>query len=107
MILQYQQKTKVKTSEVTNELNGTSVSWTEVREAVQQAKARETGRDNDSWSARNHCDKIVDNISSFETWLELLPSGDYGAVVSGVFKMVVTVSLAAFPLEWMFTSLGC
>ena len=89
-IFQYQQKTDPDASSVV-EISDTANPWKDVREAVKSAKDREDGQDNDSWSARDSCDKIVDNISTFETWLDLLPGGDYGAVVSGVFKMVVTV----------------
>ena len=83
-------------------VNDASNPWREVREAVKVAKAREDGQDKDSWSTRNSCDKKVDNISTFESWLDLLPGGDYGAVVGGVFKMVVTVR-AVLPAPWTET----
>lgn len=89
-IVQYQQKTDPGSNSMIR-VNEASNPWREVREAVKVAKAREDGQDKDSWSTRDSCDKIVDNISTFETWLDLLPGGDYGAVVGGVFKMVVTV----------------
>ena len=89
-ILQYQQKTKPDSNIIVN-VNDTMNTWKDVRDAVKNAKDREDGEDKDSWSARDNCDKIVDNIATFETWLDLLPGGDYGAVVGGVFKMVVTV----------------
>ena len=95
-IIQYQQKTDPDSNSMTK-FNEESNPWRDVREAVRLAKAREDGQDKDSWSARDSCDKIVDNISTFETWLDLLPSGDYGSVVGGVFKMVVTV-WAAFAI---------
>lgn len=89
-IVQYQQKTDPDSSSMIK-ANETSSPWQDIREAVKVAKIREDGEDKDSWSARDSCDKIIDNISTFETWLDLLPDGDYGAVVGGVFKMVVTV----------------
>lgn len=89
-IVQYQQKTNPDASSVIN-VTDSSNPWKDVREAVTAAKAREDGKDNDSSSARDFCDKIVDNNSAFETWLDLLLGGDYGAVVGGVFKMIVTV----------------
>ena len=89
-IVQYQQKTNPDSSLIVK-VNDTVSPWKDVRDAVKLAKDREDGQDRDSWSARDSCDKIVDNISTFETWLDLLPGGDYGAVVGGVFKMVVTV----------------
>ncbi|KAL9134028.1 MAG: hypothetical protein Q9175_004793 [Cornicularia normoerica] len=93
-IIQYQQKTHPDPSWIIK-VNETSNPWKDVREAVKVAKAREDGQDEDSWSARVSCDKIVDNISTFETWLDLLPGGDYGAVIGGVFKMVVTAAKTA------------
>ena len=89
-IVQYQQKIKPDSNSIVN-VNDTVSPWKDVRSAVKNAKDREDGQDKDSWSARDSCDKIVDNIATFETWLDLLPGGDYGAVVGGVFKMVVTV----------------
>ena len=89
-ILQYQQKTKPDPGPIVK-VNDSISPWKDVRDAVRVAKDREDGQDKDSWSTRDSCDKIVDNISAFETWLDLLPGGDYGAVVGGVFKMVVTV----------------
>ena len=94
-IIQYQQKTDPDSSSLVK-VNEAPSLWKDVREAVKVAKTREDGQDKDSWSARDSCDKIVDNVSAFETWLDLLPGGDYGAVVGGVFKMVVTVCVV-FP----------
>ena len=89
-IVRYQQKIDPDSSPIVKVDELTS-PWKDVRDAVKVAKDREDGQDKDSWSTRDSCDKIVDNISTFETWLDLLPGGDYGAVVGGVFKMVVTV----------------
>lgn len=89
-IVQYQQKTNPNSSSMVKG-NDTDHLWKDVRDAVKAARGRENGQDKDSWFARESCDKIVDNISSFEAWLDLLPGGDYGAAVAGVFKMVVTV----------------
>ena len=89
-VVRYQQKTNQESTSITK-ANGKPNSWEDVTEAVKVAKDREDGQDKDSSSARKSCNDIVDNISTFETWLDLLPGGDYGAVVGGVFKMVVTV----------------
>ena len=67
-------------------------TWSHIVAAVKNVRTIENGLDEKSRRARQCCDKIVDNISLFGNWLELLPSGDYGAVISGVFKMVVQVS---------------
>jgi len=105
-VVQYQQKTG-QDSNLLLRVDGTANQWKDVREAVKVAKAREDGQDRESWSARDSCDKIVDNISAFETWLDLLPSGDYGSIVSGVFKMVVGVWVALFLIDQNLTILGC
>ena len=89
-VVHYQQKTNQESTSIIK-ANDKPNPWEDVRQAVKVAKDREDGQDKDSWSAKNSCNKIVDNISTFETWLDLLPGGDYGAVVGGVFRMVVTV----------------
>ena len=90
-VVHYQQKTNQESTSIIK-ANEKPNPWEDVREAVKVAKDREDGQDKDSWSAKNSCNKIVDNISTFETWLDLLPGGDYGAIV-GVFRMVVTVGV--------------
>ena len=89
-VVRYEQKTNQESTSITK-AKGKPNSWEDVREAVKVAKDREDGQDKDSCSARKSCNDIVDNIATFETWLDLLPGGDYGAIVGGVFKMVVTV----------------
>ena len=73
-------------------VNHVGNTWSQIVEAIEGVKTIESGLDDKSRRTKHYCDKIVDNISVFGNWLELLPSGDYGAVVSGVFKMVVQVS---------------
>ena len=67
-------------------------TWNNIVEAIKSVKAVENGLDEKSRKTRHCCDKIVNNISTFGTWLELLPNGDYAAVISGIFKMIVQVS---------------
>ena len=100
-IIKYRQKTNPEFKQITV-YDEPTVSWKEVKETIIQAKACENGQDNESWSARAHCDKIVDNISVLEAWLGLLPDGDYGAVVGGVFKMIVGVSYNASIFTFKF-----
>lgn len=103
---QYQQKTKPE-SNLLNRVDGTAYSWKDVREAVKVAKACEEGQDKETWLARDSCNKIVDNISTFETWLDLLPGGDYGATISGVFTMIVSVWAVFALFDRDLTILGC
>ena len=65
-------------------------SWAGVQEAIKVAALGE-GSDDESNMAKRSCSKMARNIPDFETWLNLLPDGDYGAVVCGVFRMVVVV----------------
>lgn len=94
-IIQYQRKIEPASGPIVK-VNDTGRVWKDIKEAVELAKEREDGQDKDSWSAKESCNKIVDNIAALETWLDLLPGGDYGAAVSGVFKMVVTVWAVLF-----------
>jgi len=66
-------------------------SWTEVKVELQLVQCREQGKDLDSKSAQTCCAGILENITVFENWLGLLPAGDYGSVICGVFKIVVGV----------------
>lgn len=52
-------------------------SWSEVKAEFQLAQCREEGKDLDSKSAKTYCARIVENIPKLETWLDLLPAGDY------------------------------
>ena len=68
-------------------------SWNEITEDLRWIAEREQGKDHANKTVRTCCTTITENISAFETWLSLLPSGDYGSVVSGVFKIAVEVSV--------------
>ena len=81
----YEQKTKPK-----SRIDVQTCTWTGVQEAIQVASLEE-GSDDESNIAKKSCSKMARNIPDFETWLSLLPDGDYGAVVCGVFNMVVVV----------------
>ena len=82
---QYEQKTKPK-----SHIDIRTCTWTGVQEAIRVATLEE-GSDDESNIAKRSCSKMARNIPDFETWLSLLPDGDYGAVVCGIFKMVVVV----------------
>ena len=40
--------------------------------------------------------KLGENGDTFKRWLDLLPDGDYGSVVSGSFKLIVEVRATLF-----------
>lgn len=90
---QYEQKTKPK-----SHVDVRTCTWTGVQEAIQVASLEE-GSDDESNISKKSCSKMVRNIPDFETWLSLLPDGDYGAVVCGVFKMVVVVRNTSTPSD--------
>ncbi len=89
-ILQYQLKPKQVPLTAVEFVAG-ECTWYKVKEAV-QAAAREEGSDDESWRAKKSCSTIMENIPAFETWLKLLPAGDYGATICGLFQIVVAVS---------------
>lgn len=45
-------------------------------------------------SLRKCLDRLGKNGEGFKRWLDVLPDGDYGSVVSGSFKLIVEVSAA-------------
>ena len=105
-IVQYQQKTHPESRALVR-LDTEACSWSEVKEVIKIAPDSEVSGDEESWNAKGFCRKIAKNITAFENWLGLLPSGDYGAVVCGVFKMIVGVSKALFsPLPVDLTEIG-
>ena len=89
-ISQYCIKVKPQT-QITLNPDPNASTWGEVQDAVQLA-AREEGADDESGRAKASCSAILRNLPVFETWLQLLPSGDYGAVIGGLFKMVFAVN---------------
>ena len=66
-------------------------TWRQVIAEVQNASnayRSEGGR------ARSIFHRMCDNATIFENWLDILPNGDYGAVISGAFVMVLRASPA-------------
>lgn len=87
--MQYQIKTNSNPQTLAS-FTGYEWTWEKVQDTV-KAAAHEEGSDDESSIAKTSCSKILRNIPAFEAWLELLPGGDYGAVVCGLFKIVVGV----------------
>lgn len=88
-LIQYQYKSRPNSQDLV-ELDIENTTWVEVQEVIKAVICQE-GSDDESNRAKTSCLRMAKNIPDFETWLNLLPAGDYGAVVSGVFKMVVGV----------------
>ncbi|KAJ9604441.1 hypothetical protein H2200_011277 [Cladophialophora chaetospira] len=66
-------------------------SWDDVIVALK--KLSKEGDDNDT-KFKKSLRAIGDNAEIFQRWLKLLPDGDYGATVSGAFKILLGVSAA-------------
>ena len=89
-VVKYQQKTGLTTQGVTQADTG-ACTWSEIQKLIEVATSG-LGSDDESDKIKLSCSKIARNIAGFDNWLNLLPDGDYGAVICGVFKMVVLVS---------------
>ena len=92
-------------------LSKKTANWDEVQQMI-TAVIRQEGSDDESNKAKMSCAKISKNLPAFETWLYLLPDGDYGAFVSGVFKMIIGVScsvvlMKCFKIAHSHTRIGC
>ncbi|KAK6836819.1 hypothetical protein PG987_007314 [Apiospora arundinis] len=66
---------KCKWEEVMNEVQTTSTQWR--KSAIKSTKTMQC------------IDKVGQNCEAFQSWLELLPAGDYGSSIAGVFKVVI------------------
>ena len=89
-VVKYQQKTG-STPQGVAQLDTAACTWSEIQELIEVA-TNGLGSDDESDKIKLSCSKIARNIAGFDNWLNLLPDGDYGAVICGVFKMVVLVS---------------
>ena len=89
-VIKYQRKTNlaVANSAAHDNFNCT---WTEVRKEIEVA-INGSGSNDETKRIKTSSLRIVDNLAGFSHWLDLLPDGDYGAVISGVFKIVIGVS---------------
>lgn len=67
--------------------------WDQVMQEVDRTADGWTAASKKSSKVAAHLDKIKQNAAAFESWLELLPTGDYGSSICGVFRLVLAVSL--------------
>lgn len=89
-VVKYQQKAGL-TPQGVAQLDTVACKWSEIQKLIEVATSG-LGSDDESDKIKLSCSKIARNVAAFDNWLNLLPDGDYGAVVCGVFKMVVLVS---------------
>ncbi|KAK0510773.1 hypothetical protein JMJ35_007205 [Cladonia borealis] len=87
VVAKHQQKTGLTPQGVAH-FDTVACTWSEIQALIEVATSG-LGSDDESDKIKLSCSKIGRNIAGFDNWLNLLPDGDYGAVVCGVFKMVV------------------
>ncbi|KAK8030107.1 hypothetical protein PG993_011398 [Apiospora rasikravindrae] len=63
--------------------------WEEVMSEVQATGTRWRTSAIKSTKTAQYIDKVGQNSKAFESWLGLLPAGDYGSSIAGVFKVVI------------------
>jgi len=66
--------------------------WDQVMQEVHQTADGWAVASKKSSKVATHLDKIRQNAAAFESWLDLLPAGDYGSSICGVFRLVLGVS---------------
>lgn len=89
-VIKYQRKLNPAVARSAPE-DGVHCTWTEVRKEI-EAVVNGPGSNDERRRLRMSCLRIVSSLTGFSHWLDLLPDGDYGAVISGVFKIVIGVS---------------
>ncbi|KAK8063320.1 hypothetical protein PG996_007972 [Apiospora saccharicola] len=63
--------------------------WGEVMSEVQTTATSWRTSTTQSTKMLHYIDKVGQNSKAFESWLTLLPAGDYGASIAGVFKVAI------------------
>ncbi|KAK8112588.1 hypothetical protein PG984_013114 [Apiospora sp. TS-2023a] len=63
--------------------------WGEVMSEVQTTATNWRTSTTHSTKMMHYIDKVGQNSKAFESWLTLLPAGDYGASIAGVFKVAI------------------
>ncbi|KAK6224094.1 hypothetical protein LQW54_000241 [Pestalotiopsis sp. IQ-011] len=66
-----------------------SCRWEDVLRQIQDTASHWSTSTHRSSLAMGYIDKVGRNSAVFQDWLNLLPSGDYGSSVCGVFKLVI------------------
>ena len=90
-------KTKDKMAEVDDSLQIRGKQWLDiVKNALNAIQKHENGHDESALSRIQKCTQLMNNISAFDGWLNVLPNGDYGAIIGGVFTMLVKVLMLLF-----------
>ncbi|KAK8116432.1 uncharacterized protein PG998_004713 [Apiospora kogelbergensis] len=64
-------------------------TWEEVMGEVEATSTLWRTSTIKSTKTMQYIDKVGQNSEAFQSWLELLPAGDYGSSIAGVFKVVI------------------
>ena len=94
-IARYKRKNKI--AEVDDTLQIEGKQWLDIfKNALDAIQKHEDGNDENALSRRQKCTQLMNNISAFDGWLNVLPKGDYGAIIGGVFTMLVKVLILLY-----------
>ncbi|KAI0103756.1 hypothetical protein GGR51DRAFT_251553 [Nemania sp. FL0031] len=63
--------------------------WDHVMAQVQETSRQWKNSPSRASRAMRCIEKVGENSEAFKSWLELLPAGDYGSIISGVFTIVI------------------
>ena len=69
--------------------NSEKFTW---RQVIAEVQNTSDAYRNERGKVKNIFYRMCDNAAVFENWLSLLPNGDYGAVISGTFVIVLRAS---------------
>ncbi|RWA05709.1 hypothetical protein EKO27_g9392 [Xylaria grammica] len=89
LIEQLQNKFEGKGSSSHSGLELRRCKWDQVMVQVQETSNRWKTSPQRTSRAMKCIDRLGQNSEAFKSWLELLPAGDYGASISGVFTIVI------------------
>jgi hypothetical protein len=104
-LIEYYEK-KNRSATVLPASSNVKCSWTDVAAALQQLS---TVEEDENSRFKRSVRKIGDNADIFQRWLALLPDGDYGATISGAFKLILGVSTCSTitARRLINTAIGC
>ncbi|KAI0548227.1 hypothetical protein F4679DRAFT_551685 [Xylaria curta] len=89
LIEQVQNKFEDKGSNILSGQELRRCKWDQVMAQVQETSNRWKSSPRRTSRAMQYIDKLGSNSEAFQGWLELLPAGDYGASIAGVFTLVI------------------
>jgi hypothetical protein len=75
--------------------NYRAADWTSIRTDIE--KAADDFKNKPTGGKTIECFRMLSNNATvLQDWLAILPTGDYGSIISGVFGLVTKVSLLPF-----------